>query len=660
MPSSAKIRWFADIRASDVASVGGKNASLGELYSVLSGRGVRVPNGFALTAEVYRDALSAASAWPALTTLLSSTRQCEVQHLTTVAAEARRIVYEATGTGEIRDLVARNYQLLVDQYGPEVAVAVRSSATAEDLPTASFAGQHESFLNVVGAEALFEACRKCFASIFTDRAIVYRNENGFEHTKVALSVGVMKMVRSDEAASGVIFTLDTESGFRDVVFITGVWGLGENIVQGRVDPDEFYVHKPTFRAGHRCVLRRSLGGKQHRLVYADGAGTGGTIDLETPSADRERFCISDKEVLDLAHYALQIEEHYSSLNGRDMPMDIEWAKDGPGGDLFVIQARPETVVSRRRAAMFETFRLKEKGTVLLSGRAVGERIGSGPVRIIAGPADLAAFKPGEVLVAQSTSPDWEPIMKSAAAIVTDRGGRTCHAAIVAREQGIPAIVGTGGASESLLNGTLVTVSCAEGETGYVYAGAVPFEVSILDGALGKRPKTHIMVNLGNPDLAFRTAMRPNDGVGLARMEFIISNLIGIHPMALAHLERVSSAAECDEIARRTRGHATRTSCNACRKGLAPSLPPSIRNRSSSACPTSRPTSTPSCSAVPISSPRKRTPCLAFGALHVTPILPMRTALRSNAPPSLVCAARWASTISRSWYRSVGALKKRGW
>jgi pyruvate,water dikinase len=555
MSSTVSVRWFKDIRSEDIAAVGGKNASLGEMYSALSGEGVRVPNGFALTAGVYRRALDAAGAWPRLAAVLKGLSGDDVERLAIAAAEARSIVYAATGTQPVRSLISESYRLLEKEYGPDVAVAVRSSATAEDLPTASFAGQHESFLNVRGVEALVDACRHCFASVFTDRAIVYRNANGFDHLKIGLSVGVMKMVRSAEAASGVIFTLDTETGFRDVVLVTGAWGLGESIVQGRVDPDEFYVHKPTFRAGQHAVLRHSLGGKQQKLICAgEGTGTGSTVTIDTPPADRERLCLSDAEILKLADYALRIEAHYSKRAGQDMPMDIEWAKDGPQGELFIVQARPETVASRKKPAGFEIMRLRGSGTVLLSGRAVGEKAASGRVRLVAGTSDLAAFEAGEVLVAETTSPDWESVMKKAAAIVTDRGGRTCHAAIIAREQGIPAIVGAGGATRMLTNGAEVTVSCAEGETGHVYAGAIPIEVERVDFASIGRPRTQIMVNLGNPEIAFQTAMRPNDGVGLARMEFIINNHIGIHPMAIACPDKVTSPADRQEIARRTRGY----------------------------------------------------------------------------------------------------------
>ncbi len=550
--TTVDVRWFRDIRATDLASVGGKNASLGEMVSALGGQGVRVPDGFALTADVYREALTAAGAWPKLAALLEGVGADDVGRLARAAAEARAIVYAATGTDRIRTMLVENYRKLEALYGARVAVAVRSSATAEDLPTASFAGQHESFLNVQGITQLEEACRKCFASAFTDRAIVYRNANGFDHMKVGLSVGIMKMVRSDLAASGVAFTLDTESGFRDVVLVTGVWGLGESIVQGKVDPDEFHVHKPTFRAGKRCVLRRSLGRKQQELIYGKEAAAGATLYVETPADQRDRFCISDAEVLELTDSALRIEAHYSELAGEPRAMDIEWAKDGPDGDLFIVQARPETVVSRRQASVIETYRVRSKSAPLVEGRAVGERAASGAVYPVSSAADLPGFPPGAVLVASSTSPDWEPAMKRAAAIVTDRGGRTCHAAIVAREHGIPAIVGAANATTVLARGARVTVSCAEGETGRVYPGDQPIEIVTKDAADLARPRTPIMVNLGNPDLAFRTAMRPNEGVGLARMEFIVNQHIGVHPMALAQPEKVTDPTERAQIARLTR------------------------------------------------------------------------------------------------------------
>jgi pyruvate,water dikinase len=534
------VRWFATLHLDDVPLVGGKNASLGELYCALGEAGVRVPNGFALTADAYRDALTAADAWPRLHALLDGIDIADVMLLAQRGEVARRIVYDATGTEGLRQAIAESYRALEQEYGDNVAVAVRSSATAEDLPTASFAGQHESYLNITGPDDVFEACRLCFASLFTDRAIVYRVNNGFDHFKVFLSVGVMKMVRSDMASSGVIFTLDTESGFRDVVFVTGAYGLGENVVQGKVDPDEFYVHKPTFLLGHRAVLRRSLGQKQFALRLAEGHVGSSTRDQVMTEAARSRFCIEDAEVLTLADYAIRIEQHYSAQAGHPVPMDIEWAKDAVDAGLYIVQARPETVASQRTGEVFETYALTGDGTVLVTGKAVGEKVGSGAVRVIAGAADLKDFRPGEVLVASSTSPDWEPVMKTAGAIVTDRGGRTCHAAIVARELGVPAVVGSESATTTLQTGQRVTVSCAGGEVGQVYDGNVPFEVTRLPASALELPRTHIMVNLGNPDLAFRTAMMPSAGVGLARMEFIISEHIGVHPMALVHPARLTA------------------------------------------------------------------------------------------------------------------------
>ncbi|WP_454633207.1 phosphoenolpyruvate synthase [Bradyrhizobium cenepequi] len=543
------VRWFRDIRLDDVPLVGGKTASLGELYSALSAQGVKVPNGFALTAVAYRDALTEAGAWDKLRDLLSGLDKNRISDLAKRAAAARAIVYAATDREDLRREVRDAYRKLEEEYGSNVAVAVRSSATAEDLPTASFAGQHESYLNVRSADDLMTACRRCFASLFTDRAISYRVDNGFDHFKVALSVAVMKMVRSDLAASGVIFTLDTESGFRDVVLVTGAYGLGENIVQGTVEPDEFYVHKPTFDAGFRAVLSRRLGRKDKRMVYARGRAT--TRSVATSRADRERFCIGDDDVLKLAQYAVAIEKHYSDKAGGPTPMDIEWAKDGRDGELYIIQARPETVASRRNPQAFENYVLKSTGNILGSGRAVGEKIASGKVRRIARKEDLRAFKPGEVLVAPSTSPDWEPVMKIASAIVTDHGGRTCHAAIIARELGVPAVVGTGDFAQKARTGMTVTVSCAEGEVGNIYDGDLPFEIERVDAGKLKRPRTEIMVNLGNPEVAFKTAMMPNDGVGLARMEFIISQHIGIHPMALAQPDKVKSSRDRKAIRRLT-------------------------------------------------------------------------------------------------------------
>jgi pyruvate,water dikinase len=424
----------------------------------------------------------------------------------------------------------------------------------EDLPTASFAGQHDTFLNVQGEALLLDAIARCHASLFTDRAISYRIDQGFDHFKVALSAGVMKMVRADLAASGVMFSIDTESGFRDAVFITGAYGIGENVVKGNVDPDEFYVHKPTFREGYRAVLRRSLGDKGVKMVYAQGRTREAVVNRPTPKSDRARFCITDDEVLTLAGYAIAIEDHYSAKAGHWRPMDIEWAKDGLDGELYIVQARPETVASQRKGTVLESYTLKQKGQIIVSGRAVGARIGTGCARVIKDAHHLADFRPGEVLVADTTTPDWEPLMKTAAAIVTNRGGRTCHAAIVARELGIPAVVGAEHATEALPSGKPVTVSCAEGDTGRVYEGALEFEVTETDLSAIQKPATHIMVNLGNPELAFQTSFLPNDGVGLARMEFIISEAIKVHPMALVYPDRVEDADERKEIERLTARH----------------------------------------------------------------------------------------------------------
>ena len=552
MTKPAYVCWFKDIGLNDVGLVGGKTASLGELYSALSSRGIAVPNGFAVTAAAYRSALLESGAWEELSKLLAGLDKRRIADLAKRAAAARDIVYAATDRSELREEISAAYRQLEREYGGGLAVAVRSSATAEDLPNASFAGQHDSFLNIRGERGLFEACRRCFASIFTDRAISYRIDNGFDHFKVALSVAVMKMVRSDLASSGVIFTLDTESGFRDVVFITGAYGLGENVVQGAVEPDEFYVHKPTFNAGFRAVLSRRIGAKDKKLVYARGHAA--TRNVATSHRERERFCVSDDDVLKLAGSAIAVETHYSGKAGHAMPMDIEWAKDGADGELYIIQARPETVASRRKPDALENYVLKAKGDVLGEGRAVGEKIAAGKVRLITRKQDLRVFRPGEVLVAPATSPDWEPVMKIASAIVTEHGGRTCHAAIVARELGVPAVVGIEGITKKAKTGTAVTVSCAEGDIGRIYAGTLPFDVErvAIDGL--KKPHTEIMVNLGNPELAFKTAMMPGDGVGLARMEFIINQHIGIHPMALAKPEQVKSAADRRMIKQLTKRH----------------------------------------------------------------------------------------------------------
>ena len=498
MTNSSYVRWFGDLGVEDVPLVGGKNASLGELYSELVPRGVLVPNGFAITADAYRTLLTASHSWDELHGLLDDLDQTDLTTLAQRARRAREIVYEASLPDELRLEILAAYHRLQAEYGPELSVAVRSSATAEDLPTASFAGQHESFLHVRGDAELLDACRRCFASIFTDRAIIYRIERGFDHFKVYLSVGVMKMVRSDLAASGVAFSLDTESGYRGAVFITGAYGLGEYVVQGTVDPDEFYVHKATFRQGYRAVLRHVLGSKQTKLVYADDGQREGTRGAETPRNDRERFCIDDGDVLRLADYALKVEDHYSEKAGHPQPMDVEWAKDGIDGQLYLVQARPETVISQRQPGLLETYSLKGQGKLLVSGRAVGTRIASGRARVIERAEQLSEFQPGEVLIAESTAPDWGTVMKTAAAIVTNRGGRTCHAAIVARELGVPAVVGAGNATELVASGHMVTVSCAEGDVGQVYAGELAYEVEREDVGNLPRPATQIMIQLRQP------------------------------------------------------------------------------------------------------------------------------------------------------------------
>ncbi|WP_424361066.1 phosphoenolpyruvate synthase [Methylocystis parvus] len=533
------VRFFSQIGIGDVPLVGGKNASLGEMYRELTAKGLSIPNGFAITAEAYRHALDQAGAWPSLKASLDGLDIDDVDDLARRAARARDIVYAAGLPAEveadIRDALAR----LTQEYGGELTVAVRSSATAEDLPSASFAGQHDTYLNIGGAANVLDAVRHCFASLFTDRAIRYRIDNGFDHFKVFNSVTVMKMVRSDLAASGVIFTIDTETGFKDVVFITGAYGLGENVVQGAVDPDEFYVFKPTYRAGKRGVLKRSLGPKKIKMIFSNHGRTT-TRNIPTDRKEREKFCITDDEALTLAGQAITIEEHYSAKAGEHRPMDIEWAKDGVDGKLYIVQARPETVASRRNRNVVEEYKVKKHGPLKVEGRAVGAKIAFGKARVIEHTSELSHFVPGEILVADTTSPDWGTVMKSAAGIVTNRGGRTCHAAIVARELGIPAIVGTDRATHVIRTGDMIAVCCAEGDVGRVYEGEIEFDVVKTDIAHLERPATHVMMNVGNPDIAFGVSALPNDGVGLARMEFIIAESIKAHPMALVHPERLDA------------------------------------------------------------------------------------------------------------------------
>ena len=548
------IRWFNELTLDDVPLVGGKNASLGEMYRELTPQGIQIPNGFAVTAEAYRYLLEQAGAWQQLHQALDDLNPEDVGDLARRALKAREIIYAAPFPADLEDQILKAYAKLHLQYGDTMSVAVRSSATAEDLPTASFAGQQDTFLNIRGELALLEACKRCFASLFTDRAIHYRVDQGFDHFKLALSIGIMKMVRSDLNASGVMFSLDTESGFSDVVFITGAYGLGENVVQGAVDPDEFYVHKPTFEQGHRAVLKRTLGSKKIKMIYSEGRTREPTRNIVTSATERNHFCLTDQDVLTLADYAIKIEKHYSAKARQAKPMDMEWAKDGLDGILYIVQARPETVVSQLSGMILEQYVLKSQATPVVTGHSVGSKIATGNARIIENVSQLGSFKAGDVLVADITTPDWEPVMKIASAIVTNRGGRTCHAAIISRELGVPAVVGCDNATTTLKNNSPVTVSCAEGDNGKVYDGILDFEIQTTDLAGLKRPKTKIMLNLGNPELAFKTSFLPNDGVGLARMEFIITEYIKAHPMALIHPERVQDANEREQLNELTRHH----------------------------------------------------------------------------------------------------------
>jgi pyruvate,water dikinase len=540
------IRWFNDIGIDDVPLVGGKNASLGEMYQNLTAKGVRVPNGFAVTAEAYRYVLDHNNAWQPLHEALDGLAPDNIKDLQARGEKARAIVYACELPDDLKAEISTAYAGLKQQYGEETSLAVRSSATAEDSPEASFAGQNDTYLNIASEDALLDAYKRCLASNFTDRSIHYKYDKDFDCFKVDLSVVVMKMVRSDIASSGVMFSLDTETGFKDVVFINAALGLGENIVQGTIDPDSFYVHKPSFIKGSRAVLKRRLGSKEKKMIFTDMLNTGNiaveyTENIDTPSEERNRFCISDADVMILADYAIKVENHYSKKAGAYKPMDMEWAKDGIDGQLYMVQARPETVASQKKGTVLEIYHLKEKSAVLLRGRAVGTKIGVGKARVINDVKNLGDFQAGEVLVADTTTPDWEPIMKTAAAIVTNRGGRTCHAAIVSRELGIPAIVGSGDATTVLKTGQEISISCAEGETGNIYEGILDFDIEQTDlGQLG-HPKTKIMMNLGDPDQAFSLASLPVDGIGLARMEFIINEYIKVHPMALKHPEKVDDA-----------------------------------------------------------------------------------------------------------------------
>ena len=532
-----------DVGITDIPIVGGKNASLGEMLQQLSPKGISVPDGFATTAHAYRYFIQVAGLEAKLRHLFAELNVEDMLNLRQVGKQARSLILQTPFPHELQAAIAQGYQTLCEQYGADTDVAVRSSATAEDLPDASFAGQQETYLNVHGVKAVLEACHKCFASIFTDRAISYRQIKGFDHFNVALSVGVQKMVRSDLATSGVMFSIDTETGFKDAALITAAYGLGENVVQGAVNPDEYLVFKPTLKQGFRPILAKRLGSKEIKMIY-DLGGSKFTKNISVSPEQRQQFAINDDDILTLARWACEIEDHYSNVRGEYTPMDIEWAKDGVTNELFIVQARPETVQSQKAKNVLRNYALKEKSNILVKGRAVGEMIGQGNARVILDVHEIDQFQPGEVLVTNRTDPDWEPIMKRASAIVTNQGGRTCHAAIIAREMGIPAIVGCGNATAALQPGQELTVSCAEGEEGRVYSGLLPFEVKEVALENLPRTRTQILMNVGNPEEAFSLSAFPNDGVGLARMEFIIANQIQVHPLALLHFDQLE-----DELTR---------------------------------------------------------------------------------------------------------------
>lgn len=556
-PSSSSyqfIRFFNDLTIDDIPIVGGKNASLGEMYQQLVPKGIPVPNGFAITAEAYRTLLKENDLLDEMHHLLDNLDADDPRDLQRRGNHIREMIYSAHLPDAIYEEMVAAYQALMESMQGEGSLAIRSSATAEDLPTASFAGQQDTYLNIAGLPSYIDACRRCFASLFTDRAIHYRIDQGFDHFEVALSIGVQIMVRSDLAASGVMFTIDTETGFRDTALITGAYGLGENVVQGAVDPDEFYVHKPTYKKGFRSVLKRHLGAKKIKMIYStDQTHRFPVRNVPTPNSDRKKFCISDAEVLQLAEYAMKIEDHYSARAKMDRPMDIEWAKDGNTGKLYIVQARPETVASQQQINVLRQFSLNnvDQKKPIIIGRSVGSKIAVGRARVIESVDHLNDFKSGEILVSDMTTPDWEPIMKMATALVTNRGGRTCHAAIIARELGIPAVVGTGQGTDQIKTGQLITVSCAEGDEGRIYEGEVPFEVNETQLDDLAMPKTKMLMNLGNPDMAFSANFIPNAGVGLARMEFIINTQIQAHPLALLNPELIKSDKARDKVEKLT-------------------------------------------------------------------------------------------------------------
>jgi pyruvate,water dikinase len=552
------IRTFREVGMSDVALVGGKNASLGEMIVKLVPHGIRVPNGFAVTTDAYRSFLAESKIQTAIQDVLASVDRRDTNALAGASERIRQLVLASPLPRALSDEIRRSYRELSQSYGESATdVAVRSSATSEDLPNASFAGQQETYLNVRGEDDVVDAVRRAYASLFSPRAIHYRLDMGFDDTKVALSVGVQKMVRSDLASAGVIFTLDPDTGHRGVVLVTSSFGLGESVVQGRVLPDQFYVHKATLAQGFPSVVRRKVGTKEVRLVY-DRDGHKQVREERVPDEERAKLSLSDADALVLARWAVEIERHYSRERGCDTPMDIEWAKDGVSGDLFVVQARPETVHSQKHAPQLRLYEIEAGAVALVNGFAIGDGIACGEVRVIRDPKHIAEFKAGEVLVTESTDPDWEPIMRNAAAIVTEHGGRTSHAAIVARELGIPAVVGASGALELLHPGALVTVSCAEGELGHVYDGRRPFRIEVIDPSKTPRPRTKIMLNVGDPDQAMKASLLPSDGVGLARMEFIFASWVGVHPLALTRYASLPSSMK-SEVDRVTKGYEDKTS-----------------------------------------------------------------------------------------------------
>jgi pyruvate, water dikinase len=565
MGNKPYILWFDEIGLTDLPVVGGKNSSLGEMRRELTKAGVNIPNGFAVTVNAYHALMDEGviQEWhyskgkpnirETIKKLLSDVDLENMEVLSERGARVRRLIHSIEFPREIVEEIVKGYRKLCQEYGDDTDVAVRSSATAEDLPNASFAGQQETYLNIRGEYALVQACKKCFASLFTNRAISYRAHRGFDHFQVALSIGVQKMVRSDRACSGVMFTIDTESGFPNVVYITGAYGLGENIVQGVINPDEFYVFKPCIRKGYKPIIQKTLGTKEIKMIYTV-EGESSTKNVPVSAQERSTFILKDEEIIRLAEWGMKIEEHYTKQAGSYRPMDIEWAKDGITGELFILQARPETVKSQEGKNVLETYVLKERGKVLVRGKSVGEKVGTGPINVISSAKEIERFKKGEILVTQMTDPDWEPIMKIAGGIVTDRGGRTCHAAIISRELGVPCVVGTGNGSEILRDFRCATVSCAEGETGLVYDGILDYEVKRFDMEHLERPQTKIMMNVGNPDNAFHLSFIPNDGVGLARLEFIINNSIKIHPMALIGFDDLADEHAKKQIEQLTVGY----------------------------------------------------------------------------------------------------------